>query len=331
LSPIELREVLKRLSATRGTPAAAAGGRVVAFISNKGGVGKSTLAVNVACGLSRRNPGKVLLIDASLQLGICALMLDLAPTTTIVDAAREHERLDETLLRGLTLPHESGLRLLAGPSDALDAANVTDEALARILNLARRAFDVVVVDTFPMIDSVVMAALDMADLVFIVFQGTTPGVAGTARLLPVLEGLGFSAARQRLVLNRNHKRFLGELAVTDMERRLGRPIDHVVPYEKGVLVSMNTGRPPILGAVSRWRSFPRAVENIVETIDQQQLQMKTANVTAGPTTRSRFDGDRRSGVDRRVRDVGRREGDRRSGVDRRAFNVAEMFDQEVMR
>ncbi|HUG94097.1 MAG TPA: AAA family ATPase, partial [Planctomycetaceae bacterium] len=74
VAPNELADLLRRASGTAPKPASAHG-RIVSFISNKGGVGKSTLAVNAACGVARRHPGRVLLVDASLQLGVCASLL----------------------------------------------------------------------------------------------------------------------------------------------------------------------------------------------------------------------------------------------------------------
>jgi pilus assembly protein CpaE len=317
LSTTELRQVLDRLF-SKPSATAARKGRLVSFVGNKGGVGKSTLSVNVATVLAARHPGQVLLVDTSLQLGVCALMLDLEPTTTIVDAIRERERLDETLLRRLTLAHSSGLRLLAAPADALEAAEIGDEAIARVLNLARRAFDYVIVDTFPMLDRVVLAILDLSDRIFVVFQGTAPSVAGAARLLPVLEGLGVPAERQRVILNLNHKRFLGSFTSADIERRLERPLDYVVPYDTQVLVSMNTGSPYILRA-ARWRGFARAVSQIANSFDGLDGQATTADArrtVAQPEARD-FS-ERRRDVDRRMRDMGWPEGDRRSGSDRRA-------------
>src|SRR5262249_59513274 len=129
----------------------------------------------------------VLLIDASLQVGACAMLLDLKPTTSLVDAIRERDRLDVTLLRNLTLKHGTGLRLLAAPADALEGSEIDDEAIARILPLARRAFTFVIVDTFPILDNVLMTTLDLTDTAYVVVQGTAPAVAGIARLLPVLE------------------------------------------------------------------------------------------------------------------------------------------------
>ena len=267
VSATELRNVLDRLF-TRSTQAATAQpqGRVAAFLSNKGGVGKSTLAVNVATGLALRHPDEVLLIDTSLQVGTCAMLLDLKPTTSIVDAIRERDRLDRTLLRHLTLRHGSGLRLLAAPPDALEGAEVDDDAISRIVNLARRSFKYVIVDTFPILDSVMMTILDTTDVAFVVVGGTAPVVAGIARLLPVLDGLGVNAARQRLILNYNYKSFLGDLKPADIADRLDRTIDYVVPYEPKVLSSMNSGSPQILH-VRRWERYGRVLNSIIGDLD----------------------------------------------------------------
>jgi pilus assembly protein CpaE len=194
------------------------------------------------------------------------MLLDLKPTTSIIDAIRERDRLDKTLLRHLTLRHGSGLRLLAAPTDALEGAEVDDEAISRIVNMARRSFKYVIVDTFPMLDSVLMAILDVTDVAFVVAQGLAPAVAGIARLLPVLEGLGLPASRQRLVLNYNYKPFLGNLQPSDIANRLQRTVDYVVPYERGVLTSMNTGSPHILHT-RRWERFGRTINTIVQDLD----------------------------------------------------------------
>ena len=266
LSATELRSVLDRLFAQAPADPSATRGRVVSFLSNKGGVGKSTLSVNVACALALRHPDEVLLIDTSLQGGPCALMLDLKATTSIVDAVRERDRLDATLLRHLAMKHATGLRLLAAPGDALEGAEVDDQAIARILNLARGSFKYVIVDTFPMLDSVATTILDFTDLAFVIAGGTAPAVAGIARLLPVLEGLGLPPSRQRLVLNYNYKPFLGNLRPSDIGYRLERTPDYVFPYDKRILVSMNTGSPQILHA-RWWQPFGRTINELVKDVD----------------------------------------------------------------
>ena len=142
LQPIvpRLEEVLRREAGT---------GRIIAFHSTKGGVGKSTLSINTACALAQSHPDQVLLVDCSLQLGVCSAALDLHGSATLADAVREHDRLDATLLRQLAEPHSSGLRLLSAPRDAVDASDVTEDGITRLLAVAREGFEFVIVDTFP--------------------------------------------------------------------------------------------------------------------------------------------------------------------------------------
>ncbi|MBN8732690.1 MAG: AAA family ATPase [Acidobacteria bacterium] len=279
LASTELRPLLDRLFRPR-TASTSAIGKVVSFVSNKGGVGKSTLAVNAACALAKRHPGRVLLIDASLQLGVCAIMLDLAPQATLVDAVRERERIDESLLRRLTVSHECGLDLLAAPPDAVAAADVDDASLARVISLARRAYSYVVVDTFPVLDSAVISILDLSDSTYIVLQGIAGSFAGALKLLPVLEAINFPRERQRLVLNRNYARFAGHLDQRDMEERLGRAIDFTFPYRKGILAAANAGRPYILGA-TRWFGYGHAMAAMVSDIeDVAGMQVESESTTA---------------------------------------------------
>lgn len=267
ISTPELSDVLGRVLAPRRSHNSPVG-KVISFLSNKGGVGKSTLSTNVACELARRHRGRVLLIDASLQLGICNMILGLNPSTTLTDAVRELDRVDEVLLRRLCVEHRSGLYLLAAPATAVEATEIDDAAMARVLNIARREFDIIVVDTFPILDSIVMTVLDTSNLGFIVLQGTVPNVLGTARLLPILTGLGFPAARQRVILNCSQGRRMGELTVEDIERRIGHEIATRIPYDSQVLVSMNTGTPRILTAPRFW-GFGKAVRDLVDGIETE--------------------------------------------------------------
>lgn len=269
LSSNELSDLFERLE-KKAVAKPARLGKVVSFISNKGGVGKTTLAVNTACGLAARHPDRVLLIDLSLQLGLCSFMLDLEPQSTVVDAAREKHRLDETMLRQLTMRHPSGLRLLSAPMDAVEAAEVDDDSVSRILRLARRAFDYVVVDSFPILDSVAVAILDLTDVVCVVLQRSVPIVVGTARLLSVLDGLGVHKDRQRILVNQVSPGFAGELKIHDVEDRLGVPVDYVFPFQKKNLVAMNTGEPYILSA-GRMFGFGRSMDRLLEDVERGEV------------------------------------------------------------
>jgi pilus assembly protein CpaE len=294
VSTADLQQLLDRcLHAERGAPVHL--GVVAAFISNRGGVGKSTLAVNTAVILARDRPGRVLLIDGSLQLGVCATMLDLKPATTIVDAARERDRVDEMLLEKLAVPHACGLRLLAAAPDAIEAAEISDETLTRILGLARRTFDYVVVDTFPMIDSILLAVLDLADRAYVVVQGTVPGVTGAAALLRVLDRVGFGVARQRLVLSHNYARFPGDLTPDDVESGLDRDLDHMVPYDRRLLQALNHGVPLSLRATSRW-GFGRVTRDIADEIVAMRGDVEADAAERPPGLLARLRGRRQAGA-----------------------------------
>ncbi len=121
-------------------------------------------------------------------------MLDLSPTLTLTDAARERDRLDDLLIRQLATPHRSGLHLLAAPADAVEGAEVDDDLISRVLTLSRRAYDYVIVDTFPIFDSVVMSVVDSSDLVYIVLENVVPTLLGATKLLSLLEKIGFPRA-----------------------------------------------------------------------------------------------------------------------------------------
>ncbi len=268
--PISIGELQQTVDRLFNMPVRSTGpmGKVISFISNKGGVGKSTVSTNVACELARRHPGRVLLVDASLQLGICASMLDIEPTQSITDAAQQMDRLDSKLLEQLALPHEpSGLRVLAAPPTVLAATEVDDRVLSRVITLARRSFDYVIVDTFPVLDGVVLSILDLSNIVCLVTQVMVPVLNGTASLLETLGQLGLDERRVWILLNRGQPAFPAQLNPADIEEHLGVHLRHDVPYDKRVPQAVNIGQPLILSS-SRLSRFRRAIRGIVDDIEE---------------------------------------------------------------
>ncbi len=239
-------------------------GRVVSFVSNKGGVGKSTLATNTGVAIARRGKQSVLLIDGSIQMGVGAALLDLNPAATLTDLARESERLDATMIRQTAAVHSSGLHLLAAPADAVEAMEIDDVLMARIITMARQSYDIVIVDTFPMFDRVVIAALDLSDRVYVVLENVVPTLLGGVRLLSVLERIGYPAKRQSIILNRQ-QRVAGSLSIDDVAERMQRDIDHVLPFDKRVMAAANCGV-PIATAKLRFSGFSRALERLADDV-----------------------------------------------------------------
>lgn len=244
ISSYDLKQLLDRvLDESVDKPAKS--GKIITVLSNKGGVGKSTIAVNLACGLAHRYPGEVLLLDTSIQLGAISAMLDMQPTTSLADVIREKNRLDTILLRRMALHHESGLHLIPAPRDAAETAEINDEALSRILNVARSSYRYVVIDTFPVVDGLVVAALDFSDMIYVIVEGVVPTVLGCAQLIGLLNQLKYTVSKQRIVLNR-HSTFAGNLTPDLVAERLDREVNYIVPYTRESLIAMNIGRPLIV-------------------------------------------------------------------------------------
>lgn len=240
-------------------------GRTIVFTSNKGGVGKSTTAVNVAVELARRHPDRVLLMDGSLQMGVCAAQLNLNPQATLADAWRERDRLDERLLRELATRHDSGLDLLAAPRSAVESAEVDDAIISRILMLARRTYDYVIIDTFPLVDRVIMAILDLSDRAYIIVENVVPTLQTLRGFLELLDDLEFPVSRRKIVLNR-YSRMGGNPGEAEVEQYLGTDVDHVIPFDKKVIQAANTGQPLVL-APFRFSKSIRGFRKIADEIE----------------------------------------------------------------
>lgn len=245
-------------------------GTCIAMISNKGGVGKSTMAVNLAVSLASKYPDDVLLIDASLQMGVCAPMLNLAPTTSLYDAFEQRQRLDSTLIRQLATPHESGLLLMAAPPDPIAAADIDEETIARVLNLARRTFRFVIVDTFPLFDQTIMSVLDIADRAYVILDNVVPTVLSAVNLLELLDNLKYPADRISIVVNR-YNSIPGNPLLDDVARSLRTEVDHVVPYDKRMITAANIGRPCSMDLV-KWSKLHRSLREFVAEVDRLAVQ-----------------------------------------------------------
>lgn len=272
----ELDELVRRVEKS-AQKAPAKLGAVVAFVSNKGGVGKSTLAINTAVGLAQKYPGRVLLVDASLQLGVAASMLDLRPAATLTEAAKEQSRLDTTLIQEMAVAHSSGLHLLAAPRDAVEAAKVDDEVMTQVLSLARRSYDYVVVDTFPVFDAISLAILDLTSRAFVVTENVVPTLLGTAKLIELLDKFSYPSDQTEVILNRQ-QRVAGSLSPNDIAIRLGRPIDWIFPYDRNVIGAANTGI-PIATTARGYFGFGRELKRFISEVANTRGDLRANGVS----------------------------------------------------
>jgi pilus assembly protein CpaE len=122
-----------------------------------------------------------------------------------------------------------------------------------------------------MFDRVVVAILDMSDRAYIVTESVVPVLHGGVKLLQLLDRLGFPQERQGIVLSR-YAKVTGGLKPVEVAERLGRTVDHVVPYDRNVLISANTGEPNILRGGGWFSGFVKSVKPLVRDIERLASQ-----------------------------------------------------------
>jgi pilus assembly protein CpaE len=172
------------------------------------------------------------------------------------------------------------LNLLAAPADAVEGAEVSEEILSRVLSLARRTYDYVIVDTFPVFDRVVMAMLDQTDQVYVVLENVVPTLLGIEKFLKLLQSIGYPVEKQRVVINRYSSR-QGSLPVADAAERLNRDVDLVIPYDRAIVSAANLGRPFISG----WHPLSgaaRSLHKLVAEIERRGVATSGHSLAVQP-------------------------------------------------
>jgi pilus assembly protein CpaE len=217
-------------------------GRLFTVLSTKGGVGKSVISCNVAVSLAELGKSTVL-VDLDLKSGDVGIMLQLRPERTIADAAIECDHLDDEMLRGFVVDHPSGVHALLAPARPDDSSLVTAPRVNRILDLLLKMYDVVIVDTPPVIDDCVLTAVDKSTRVLLVSTVDVTSVKDARYGAQRLRSLGYSDDVTLLIVNRaDSKVFLDPVEV---ERAVGLKIAARIPSDRVVPRCVNKGVPVV--------------------------------------------------------------------------------------
>jgi pilus assembly protein CpaE len=220
-------------------------GRVIVSFSTKGGVGKSMLATNLACGLARRCARPVAIVDADLQFGDVAVLLGVSPERSVVDAAAALHQGEPEALRPLMVQHPAtGLLVLPAPVEPSAADQVTPEQMLMIVETLRRMCEFVVVDLPPHFDDTVLALIEAADEVLVVASMDIPSIKNLKVGIQTLDLLSLAGERVKLVLNRANAQV--RLDVTEVERVLSLKTSFHVPSDIAVPQAVNRGIPVIV-------------------------------------------------------------------------------------
>ena len=221
-------------------------GQVVAVFSPKGGVGRTTIAVNLAVAAASEMGKKVTLVDASFQFGDVAVLLNLNPKDKSMAelVPQLDEGHDPDSVEAFTQTHSSGIHVLLAPPSPEMAELITPAGVKHVIEILRQHSELVVIDCAAWFNDTLLGILDMADVVLTVLTLEITSIKNIRLFLEVAEQLGYSH-KIRLVLNRADTT-LG-IRVADVEHSIGRKVDHTIVSDgRAVVYALNRGVPFVL-------------------------------------------------------------------------------------
>jgi pilus assembly protein CpaE len=221
------------------------GSQVIAVAGATGGVGTTSLAVNLGCILAQGSKNSVALVDLDLCLGDADVFLDTIPDYTLVDVAQNVTRLDFSLLKRSLTKHSSGLYLLPRPVQIEDVAAITPEALQRVIGLLKATFTHVVLDLSKGYSPTDMMALEMATYVLLVAQLDLPCLRNVVRLMMSFNEMDNMADKVKIIVNRaglDH----GHITMKKAEETIGKEVFWQLPNDyRSMIEARNNGIPLI--------------------------------------------------------------------------------------
>ena len=245
---VHIREKARRgrmIMPVPGAPAPESGskkGKIVTLFAPKGGVGRTTLAVNLAVAMAGEQRQVVTLVDGSFQFGDVGVLLNLNPKNkSIIDVVADPSATDEDLVDTTLINHSTGIKVLLAPPSPEMAELITVDQIRRMMGRLRETNDFTVVDLWPHFNDVSLALLDMSDVILTILTLEITNIKNIRLFLEVAEQLGYGD-KLKLVLNRADSAF--GIRVADVENSVGRKIDHqVVSDGRTVVYALNRGVP----------------------------------------------------------------------------------------
>jgi pilus assembly protein CpaE len=219
-------------------------GEVISVFGSKGGVGTTTVAVNLAVSMLQVQSGRsVVLLDMNTLFGEVPLFLEISPKFHWGEITKNVERLDNTFLTNILARHETGVHVLPSPAYLNGHVRPTPEIMSRLLDLMKSMFDYVVVDTGQSTDDTSLRVLEMSDNLLLVTILSLPCLANANRLIRSFSDLGYlTRDRIKIVLNRYLKN--NEISLRDAETGIQHKLFWVIPNEYHTTMSaINRGKP----------------------------------------------------------------------------------------
>ena len=247
LKPEDLASALQRVKQVKSTSGgeSSQGCKIISVAGATGGVGTSSVAVNLACALAAEEGHSVALIDLDVALGDADVFLDTIPEYTLADVAQNVARLDLTLLKKSLTKHSSGLHLLPRPVQLEDAQLITPENLNRVIGLLKTSFTHVVIDTSKGYGPLDMEAFKLSDNVLMITQLDLPCLRNVVRLMMTFDDDQSLRDKVKIVVNRVGQD-AGQISFKKAQETIGRDIFWQIPNDYRVMVEVRNNGVPLL-------------------------------------------------------------------------------------
>lgn len=249
--------------------------KIISTFSNKGGIGKTAIAVNLALELANLTKEKVALLDLNLQLGDVTTFLDLNPNFDISYVVNNIKRVDETfLLSTLERYKDTSLYVLADPPYLEQAEDIISDQISQLLSVLKETFSYIIIDTGSNFDGKTITVLDNSDIILLVAIVNLPAIRNCQRCLELFDRLGYSRDKTKIVLNRYMEN--EEIKIDDVEDVLDRKIYWKIPNNYFTIMSaINKGIP--VGLINSESNIARNYRELAGMLSDNTVCMRPSH------------------------------------------------------
>ena len=266
------------------TPQSKKNCEIITVFSPKGGSGCTTVAINTAVSLAQKG-FRTILIDCRLQFGDVSVMLNLKPTTTILDILDRMDELDQELIDSIALSHDSSLKVLLAPPRPEMAELVTKENFDILLESLKQFYDFIVIDGGSHLTEMLLSVLDQSHRIILIALQSLPSLKSVSHFFDLANGLDYEPYKITLIVNRSSNKLA--VSVKDIGDILKRSIVSTIPLdEPAAYTAADRGYPLVLGPAQK-RPIAIALSKLTDQL-LEDLQAEPELVNQEEAKSSRF-------------------------------------------
>ncbi|MPZ50179.1 MAG: AAA family ATPase [Dehalococcoidia bacterium] len=263
-------EERRRTRLTGETASSAARGTVITVFGAKGGIGKTTIATNLATALCKNTNSSVAIVDMDTRFGDVAIMMDVVVEFSIADVGRNIESVDRESIGDYIVKHGSGVEILPAPLHPTEWGALGRQHISKVIDLLSQTHDYVVVDTPGAFNELVATALESANIILLITSMDIASIKDTALALEMLRAAAVSDDKVKLIIN--HSTSSNSLRPEDVERVLEYEVYWRIPHDVAVSNSNQLGQPIVLA--KPYARASRAITDIAYSLSGLRRERK---------------------------------------------------------